>query len=115
MSFETTTAGRVFLASAPTVGSKLTKKISPRLIETIREDSFELLVDPADLCRRLFIFSCKSLFLKVFEGFFHGLSDEPTPLSGFDVPRELFQGIFRETYVHTNRTHCVSLMCIFIT
>ena len=39
------TAGRVFLASAPTVGSKLTRKTSPRLIEAIGYGPFNVLID----------------------------------------------------------------------
>ena len=47
----TTTAGRVFLISAPTVGSKLTIQISPRFGETGQNHikkgfSARLLVDP---------------------------------------------------------------------
>jgi hypothetical protein len=45
MSLETTTASRFFVASAPTVGSKLTRKTSPRLIEAIGYGPLEILID----------------------------------------------------------------------
>ena len=49
MSLDTTTAGRVFFASEPTVGSKLTRNTSPRLIEPVANGALEFLVDSAYL------------------------------------------------------------------
>ena len=52
ISLETTRAGRVLWASAPTVGSKLTQNTSPRLIETVIYSTLKLLVNSSNLFGR---------------------------------------------------------------
>src|SRR4030042_1802407 len=112
MSLETTTAGRVFVASAPTVGSKLTRNTSPRLIKAIGYDSLKFLVGSADLRRGLFVFGCKPFGSSLLKETLYGLGDKPASLSGLHIPRKLCKQLLRETDIDTSSTHCVSLLCI---
>jgi hypothetical protein len=114
MSFETTTAGRTLVASAPTAGSKLTRKMSPRLIDSIAYRPFEFPVDPGDLVGGRFVFGRKPAVTLLFESTRDSLGNEAASFARAHFPRDLFEEILGQADVDADGFHSHLTVCIIM-
>src|SRR3972149_669900 len=82
---ETTTAEWTFFASAPTVGSKLTQKISPCLIDSVGNGSLQIGIDPFYFLGGVLVLNGKLPVASRFEGIAQRLTDKAASPPGLHL------------------------------